>query len=153
MMRPLRWRKSGYEVTVVLPIRRLDEVVRSRIARAERDLGHVVPRWRSAFIAIETALTWTLANLAGMLYHPIVVDSQDLVDSPDSTIAMILDAIGIAVAAPDPISRHMVAGNRMKSLSLSSKPPVHRQLGSIERLISRIGRPLYNSVVRRGVRP
>lgn len=150
LFRPHHWRRTGSRTVVLLPVRRLSEVIESRIAKSMRD-GRPQGKLRSLLLALETVVSWYVANLAALAYRPIIIDSDALAADPDRLVAEVYRRVDVPMGAGG--AEHMVAGNRMRldEPGVAETPEVRRALSKTEKLVATLGSPLHSALIARSL--
>ena len=131
--RPGRLREIGIDVQPVLIWRDFDGVLGSRLAAHERRQGSGCGRWRLQFIELETALSWSVANIIAL--HYVRKANEGHVLSLSRFVACTEEALKLfestvhrscPPASNNGFGNHSVAGNRLR-LEEPARPSHKRQ--------------------------
>jgi hypothetical protein len=153
-LRPLRYRRAGYDVRLVHVIRSPHAVLESARKGRNSDLEKGIVRRRRLEVP-RTLLSWSFANLAASFYRVILgrqsyvrVRYEDLLADPATELRRIskvanidVDSVIERIESGDSFdSGHEIAGNRMLrsgSVVFSAKAPKQERVRAAQHALTR----------------
>ena len=118
--------RMGFDVRCVFIFRDWRAVQESDFAKRRRRHQSLSKSAR-VLSSVKLGLSWSLANFAAMLVELRLpansctrVRYEDLAQSPELTVAAVLDSLRIPIQRQEQPHEHLVAGNRMRDQKLSN---------------------------------